>query len=34
MQRGPAAVDSLRPVTEALTADMIRLLRTIRPFRR
>lgn len=34
MQRGPAAVDSLRPVTEALTADMIRLLRTIRLFRR
>ncbi len=28
-QRGPAATDSLRPVTEALTADMMRLLRTI-----
>lgn len=33
-QRGSAAVDSLRPVTEALTADMLRLLRTIRPLRR
>ncbi len=32
-QRGPAAVDSLRPVTEALTADMSRLLRTIRRVR-
>lgn len=33
IQRGPAAVDSLRPVTEALTADMTRLLRTIRRVR-
>lgn len=33
-QRGSAAVDSLRPVTEALTADMTRLLRSIRPLRR
>lgn len=32
-QRGPAAVDSLRPVTEAITCDISRLLRTIRRIR-
>lgn len=33
-QRGPVAVDSLRPVTESLIADMARLLRSIRRVRR
>ena len=33
-QRGPAAIDSLRPVTESLIADMARLLRSIRRVRR